>query len=323
MFHNLVFFTFYTRKMKKVTAKSKKGCIFAENYLSMRFRLCIIMLAMLLSFAVNAQRKRAFLVGISHYDTALTGYQWNNINGVEDINLLCPSLRNQGFSFTTLLDEEATFDNIISQITEFTNKTRKGDIVYLHFSTHGQPIEDLNNDEEDGWDESIVPIDAYKIYKKGIYEGQKHLTDDLLSKYIKKLREKIGPPGFLYVVIDACHAGTSSRANDKTIRGTHVGFTYNNEVFKPSTSKKSHYRIESSAKLANVLLIEACRPDQVNTEIKVDGKRFGPLSYNIAHSLSGFTLTTNSSDFVESIKRSLMKTGRWPNNQNLVTETSY
>ena len=197
------------------------------------------------------------------------------------------------------------------------------DIVYIHFSTHGQPVEDLNGDEEDGWDESIVPIDAYKIYKKGAYEGQKHLTDDLLNKYIKRLREKIGPTGFLYVIIDACHAGTSSRANDETIRGTHVGFTYNNKVFKPSTAKKSHYKIETSTKLSNVLFIEACRPDQVNTEIKVDGKRFGPLSYNIAQTLSGYTLTTNANEFVESIKRSLMTTGRWPNNQNLVTETSY
>ena len=62
---------------------------------------------MLLSTAVNAQRKRAFLVGISHYDTALTGYQWNNINGVEDINLLNPALKNQGFTTTVLLDEQA------------------------------------------------------------------------------------------------------------------------------------------------------------------------------------------------------------------------
>ena len=278
---------------------------------------------MLLSTAVNAQRKRAFLVGISHYDTALTGYQWNNINGVEDINLLNPALKNQGFTTTVLLDEQATFDNIVNQITQFTNKTKKGDVVYLHFSTHGQPIEDLNSDEEDGWDESIVPIDAYKIYKKGVYEGQKHLTDDLLNKYVKKLREKIGSNGFLYVVIDACHAGTSSRANDETVRGTHVGFTHNNKVFKPSTTKKSHYRIEASARQSNVLFIEACRPDQVNTEIKVDGKRFGPLSYNIAQTLSSLRLTTNAREFVESLKHSLMTTGRWPNNQNLVTETSY
>lgn len=278
---------------------------------------------MLLSTAVTAQRKRAFLVGISHYDTALTGYQWNNINGVEDVNLLSPVLKNQGFTTTVLLDEQATFDNIVNQLTQFTNKTKKGDVVYLHFSTHGQPIEDLNGDEEDGWDESIVPIDAYKIYKKGSYEGQKHITDDSLNKYVKKLRDKIGPTGFLYVVIDACHAGTASRANDETIRGTHVGFTFNNKVFKPSTNKKSHYRIEPSPKLSNVLFIEACRPDQVNTEIKIDGKRFGPLSYNIAQALSGFTLTTNANGFVESIKRSLMNTGQWPNNQNIVMETSF
>lgn len=289
----------------------------------MRFRLCIIWVVILLASAVNAQRKRAFLVGISHYDTALTGYQWNNINGVEDVNLLSPTLKKQGFTATSLLNEQATYDNIVSQIAQFTNKTKKGDIVYIHFSTHGQPIEDLNGDEEDGWDEAIVPIDAYKIYKKGIYEGKKHLTDDLLNKYIKKLREKIGPTGFLYIVIDACHAGTSSRANDGTTRGTHVGFTYNNKVFKPSTSKKSHYRIEASTRQCNVLFLEACRPDQTNTEIKVDGKRFGPLSYNIAQALSGLSLTTNANKFVEDIKRSIQKTGRWPNNQNLVTETSY
>ena len=291
--------------------------------LCMRFRLCLMLVAILLSSAAVAQRKRAFLVGISHYDTALTGYQWNNINGVEDINLLNPVLQKQGFSITTLSDRQATFDNIVRQITQLTNKTKKGDVVYLHFSAHGQPVEDLNGDEEDGWDESIVPIDAYKIYKKGVYEGQKHLTDDLLNKYIKKLREKIGPTGFLYVVIDACHAGTSSRANDETIRGTHVGFTHNNKVFKPSTSKKSHYHIEASAKMSNVLFIEACRPDQVNTEIKVDGKRYGPLSYNIAQVLSGFTLTNNANKFVENIKRSLITNRQWPNNQNLVTETSY
>ncbi len=289
----------------------------------MRFRLFLFLVALLLSSTANAQRKRAFLVGISHYDTALTGYQWNNINGVEDINLLSPILKNQGFVITTLLDDQATFDNIVSQIAKFTNKTKKGDIVYLHFSAHGQPVEDLNGDEEDGWDESIVPIDAYKIYKKGFYEGQKHLTDDLLNKYVKKLREKIGPLGFLYVVIDACHAGTASRANDETIRGTHVGFTYNNKVFKPSMNKKSHYRIDASVKQSNVLFIEACRPDQVNTEIKVDGKRFGPLSYNIAQTLSSFTLSTNANEFIYNIKHTVIKTGRWPNNQNLVTETSY
>ena len=290
---------------------------------NMRFRFSLILIVTLLSSVAFAQRKRAFLVGISHYDTALTGYQWNNINGVEDINLLKPILRKQGFTNTILLDKQATFDSIISQITHFTNKTKKGDIIYLHFSTHGQPVEDTDNDEEDGWDESIIPIDAYKLYKKGIYEGNKHLTDDLLNKFIKRLREKIGPKGFLYVVIDACHAGTSSRANETTIRGTHVGFTSKNKVFKPSKNKNSHYKIEASSKLSHVIFLEACRPDQVNTEIKVNKKHYGPLSYNIAQTLTRYELSANGKEFAKKVKQTLTNTHNWPNNQNLVIETSY
>jgi len=286
-------------------------------------KLLIISLLCLVSLVASAQRKRAFMVGISHYDTALTGYQWNNINGVEDVNLLSPILKKQGFTLTTLLDEQATYDNITNQLSRFAEKTKKGDIVYLHFSAHGQPVEDMNGDEEDGWDEAIVPIDAYKLYKKGVYEGKKHLLDDQLNKYVQKIREKIGPTGFLYVVIDACHAGTSSRANDETVRGTKVGFTYNNKVFKPSVQKKSHYKIEASSKMSHVLYLEACRPDQINTEIKVDGKRYGPLSYNIAKALQVKAISTNANDFLSSVKASIINGGFWPNNQNLVTETSF
>lgn len=288
-----------------------------------RERLYIIIAIVMLVIPVSAQRKRAFMVGISHYDTALTGYQWNNINGVEDVNLLSPILKKQGFYLTTLLDEQATYDNITRQLNIFVNKTKKGDIVYLHFSSHGQPVEDISGDEEDGWDEAIVPIDAYKLYKKGIYEGKKHLTDDQLNKNIKKLREKIGPSGFLYVIIDACHAGTSSRTNDDTVRGTKIGFTANNKVFKPSISKKSHYEVEASTKLANVLFVEACRADQVNTEIKVGNKSYGPLSYNIAQTLNQKPLSVNANEFLTNLKASIVNGGHWPNNQNMVTETSY
>ena len=70
------------------------------------------------------------------------------------------------------------------------------------------------------------------------------------------------------------------------------------------------------------MFLEACRSDQINTEIKVDGNRYGPLSYNIAQTLSGCSLSTNAHEFVEKVKRSIIETRKWPNNQNLVTETS-
>lgn len=286
-------------------------------------KLLIILGLFCLASTGNAQRKRAFMVGISHYDIDLTGYQWNNINGVEDINLLSPILKKQGFYLSTILDEEATYSNITSRLVHFIAGTRKGDIVYLHFSTHGQPVEDLDGDEKDGWDEAIVPVDAYKLYKKGLYEGKKHLLDDQLNKHVQKLREKIGHKGILYVVIDACHAGTSSRANDETVRGTNVGFTYNNKVFKPTKDKKLSYQTEASSKMANVLYLEACRSDQVNREITVGDKRYGPLSYHIAQALSTQPLSLNAEEFLNNLKTTILNIGRWPNNQNMVTEKSY
>jgi len=58
-------------------------------------------------------------------------------------------------------------------------------------------------------------------------------------------------------------------------------------------------------------------------EIKVGDKRYGPLSYNIAQALTVKPLSLNADDFLGGIKASILKNGRWPNNQNMVTEKSY
>ncbi len=288
----------------------------------MRFKYLIASLMLCFSLSAFSQQKRAFLVGISHYDTALTGYQWNNINGVNDVELLSPILLKQGFQIVELLDEEATHEAITKQLSLFVKKSKVGDIVYLHFSTHGQPVEDLDGDETDGWDEAIVPIDAYKQYRKGLYEGECHLLDDQLNTYIKQLRSKLGAKGFLYVTIDACHAGTSSRGNDDIIRGTRVGFTSGDKVFKPNKDKRSHYRLQHSDKLSDVVFIEACRADQVNTEIKIEGKRYGALSYHLAKTIQKESFSKHPSNFLNVLQAEILQQGRWPNNQNLVIESS-
>lgn len=288
----------------------------------MRLRLLILNLLALALLPAFSQRKRAFMVGVSHYDTALTGYQWNNINGTNDISLLSPILQKQGFQTTSLTDVAATYETITKQLQQFIQKSKAGDIIYLHFSTHGQPVEDISGDETDGWDEAIVPIDAYKQYRKGVYEGERHLLDDQLNTYLQKLRSKLGPQGMVYVVIDACHAGTASRGNDDIIRGTHVGFTPHNKIFKPSKDQRSHFPLVHKNKLADIVFLEACRADQLNTEIKVEGQRYGALSYHLAQTLQSVTLSTQPDTFTEKLQQTIVQQGRWPNNQNLVIETS-
>lgn len=288
----------------------------------MRHRLLITSLFVFAFLPAFSQRKRAFLVGVSHYDTALTGYQWNDINGVNDIGFLAPTLRKQGFKTASLLDEQATYDAITKQLQQFIKKSKAGDIIYLHFSTHGQPIEDKNGDEADGWDEAIIPIDAFKLYRKGSYEGERHLIDDQLNSYVTELRKKVGHKGVVYVVVDACHAGTASRANDDAVRGTHVGFSPNRKVFKPNKDKRSHFSISHDERLADVTFFEACRADQLNMEIKVNGIRYGALSYHLAQAMRNTSITKQPQEIINSLQREIAHQGKWPNNQNLVIETS-
>jgi len=269
--------------------------------------------------------KRAFMVGISVY-RAHGRDSWGNIHGAEDVAMLKPVLAQQGFDITTLVDEEATYSNIKKSLNQFINNTRTGDIVYLHFSTHGQPVEDglngLGKDEADGWDESIVPIDAASRYGHNGYQGDKHLTDDELTVYFERLRNQIGPTGVLYVAMDACHAGGASRGIElNTVRGTNEGLSRSGAIFDPrSGDTAKHYNLKADKQLAPTLFLEACTARQRNSEIRINGKECGSLSYNIKCALEKRPLSKDTSCFKNDVIESTQQAGHWPNRQSLVIE---
>lgn len=287
-----------------------------------------LILAFVLAFPFlgNAQRKRAFMVGISNYHS--NGYKvWNNIHGAEDVALLKPELEKKGFKMQMLTNEQATYQGILHTLDNFIAASNKGDVIYMHFSCHGQPVEDglngMAKDEKDGWDESIVPIDAGNEYNS-IYKGEKHITDDELNGYISKLRMKIGPKGMLYVVLDACHIGEASRIGLETVRGSSEALTSNpNCEYKPSKSNIKHYSLEKVEGMAPALFVEACMSYQRNTEIRIDGKEYGALSYNIYQALKGMNSldSTTKEQFKGNIYASIKEKGRWPRNpQDIVME---
>lgn len=242
----------------------------------------------------NAQRKRALMVGISNYHSY--GYKiWPNIHGAEDVALLTPELQQKGFKVQTLANERATCQGILSALDRFTAATKQGDVVYLHFSCHGQPVEDglksgyPTSDEADRWDESIVPIDAGKTFDVNGYKGEKHITDDELAVYVMQLRQRLGPQGVLFVVIDACHAGNMERDDFETIRGTNEGLARNPHLkYNPANMTERSKPVQSPL-LAPVLFIEACESNQRNQEIKYERKDYGALSFNIWQMLSKST----------------------------------
>lgn len=282
----------------------------------------IILLNFLVTSNSYAQNKYALLVGISDYHCIDKNNEWSDINGVNDVALLSPELQKQGYIVQKITNCNATFNKIVKSIKDLAIKCKKGDYVYIHFSCHGQPFEDQNGDEDDGWDESIVPVDAGMIYEKGVYEGEKHIIDDDLLVMMNKIRSKVGNTGVIYVVLDACHAGTSFRGDDEdVVRGTNYGFSVEGKRYRPTRiEKKNHYQMESTPGYAPIIYLEACRPYQKNVEIVEKGVNYGGLSYYISRVLSNHIL---DKDYKWIYKvDSLMKNDIRLSNQNMVIEIS-
>lgn len=287
-------------------------------------RILIILISTLIILPMAfAGQKRALLVGVSKYKM-----HWAPIHGSEDVALLAPELKKQGFKVTTLTNEQATHDGIINALNTLKKQIKKGDIVYIHFSTHGQPVEDYSGDEKDKWDEAIVPYDAGSHYSKA-YNGDKHIIDDVINKYVSEIRTKLGPKGALYVVMDACHAGSLSMGGLETIRGiddrgSNEGLSRSNKKFIIKNAEDIRgYKLTKRPELAPTVFFEACTAKEHNNEISVRGKEYGSLSYMIYLTLMNSKIGTTPAAFENAVTRTKTNSKLWPKSQHLVIEKSY
>ena len=294
-------------------------------------RTIIKILILIVTFATPSielwgRNKLAVLVGISDYgNPRKDSDKWRNIHGAEDVALLVPLLEKKGFKVTTLTNNKATHANIIKVLGDITRICHAGDIVYLHFSMHGQPFEDINGDEADGWDEALVPVDAQKKYVKGVYEGQNHLIDDFLGKIFNKIRNNLGNNGYLYVTIDACHSGTECRGDEDFVRGTKKGFSQSGKVYNPDRSRetKDYFKISSKDNQSPIVILEACQSYQANKEIRIGTKWYGSLSYYISKAIARHSIDTKgvASNWIQYVKTSMANDKRL-RRQNMVIEFS-
>lgn len=275
--------------------------------------------------SVHAEIKRALLVGISDYGNAMEDpNKWANISGANDVLLLSPLFSEQGYTVTSLVDSQATHAGITKALSELAKESKKGDLVYIHFSMHGQPFEDLNGDEDDGWDEALIPVDAQMLYSEGVYDGKNHLLDDELEVYFNDSRSKIGSEGHLYVILDACHSGTASRGDDDHIRGTREGFTRSGKDYTPDRTQETndYFTVASTKGQSPITFIEACRSYQVNREVRdvETNTWYGSLSFYIAQSMKD-NKAVGSDEWIEAIKTG-MANNRRLRKQNVVIEKS-
>lgn len=229
-----------------------------------------ITLILTLLFAIHAEArdKRALIIGIGKQEDT----SWSTIHGDRDVAIISDMLSKSGFSdITTLKNEKATKAAIVSGIKDITSRCKTGDVVYIHFSGHGQRMTDLDGDEtNDGYDEAWIPYDAYRQYCAKDH-GEKHLSDDELSELLTAMRNKVGEEGNIVVVVDACHSGDSTRGSDDEdtvyVRGVRDTFEIPCKAKGTAQPHKEQW-----------LTLSACKDYQLNQEHR---NGYGKLSYAV------------------------------------------
>lgn len=231
--------------------------------------------------SLQAQTRRALVIGLGEQEDK----NWTKINGDKDVPYVIEMLERSGYrDIVTLVNRRATKAGIVSAFSVMAGKCQKGDVVYVHFSGHGQLVTDINGDEEDTWDESWIPYDAYLKYGEQD-KGEKHLIDDEINRLLSDISDKIGANGRLLVVVDACHSGDSSRGEDigETVRGVKDEFVI--PIIKRGNAVKL---------VEDWLILSACKDYQLNQEMK--NPQVGKLTYAL------YVTTSNGDITMENIK---------------------
>lgn len=291
-------------------------------------------MGLVLGYVCTFAKNTALLIGIGNYNPATTG--WSTIHGNNDVTLLEKKLKAKGFSVSHLIDKKATKNNIKTALSRLVASTIAGDMVYLHFSGHGQLIADMNNDEQEELDQSFVCYDAcfspkYKVAGNG-YRGQNHFIDDELFPYLNDLKKKVGKNGNVIVVFDTCYSGGADRGEQadepdpesevewvKTTRGTDDEFQVNKsaEAYLRSIKKPGNYTTGGG----KIMIISACESDMKNYECKErhSGRKYGSLSYCIGKMLDRNIPMTQWSVYFSTQKYKTLRIFR--PSQNPVVET--
>lgn len=89
-----------------------------------------------------------------------------------------------------------TKKNILESLKWLVEGCQAGDSLVFYFSGHGVQQPDSNDDEMDGMDECICPVD---FIQEGII-----LDNDINNTLVRPLKQGVT----LHAIVDACHSGT-------------------------------------------------------------------------------------------------------------------
>jgi hypothetical protein len=172
----------------------------------------------LLAQGAEARTNYAVLVGVTHYPNVqgadLIGPR-NDALLVRDYLTTSAPVPFEPQNVTVLAEDieggagSPTHAAITGALAKVAAEAQPGDFVYIQLSGHGmqQPAVDPAS-EPDGMDEVFLPADIgqWTDPKKGVPSA---FTDNEIGETLDAIRAK---GAFVWIIIDACHSGTATRA---------------------------------------------------------------------------------------------------------------
>jgi Caspase domain len=158
-----------------------------------------------MSSDTDNRQKWALLIGINSYPNfAPRGQLTGCINDVEAMRrTLIDSFNFPESQVESLTDEQATREGILGAMKDLVQRVGPDDIVVVHYSGHGSQMTDVEGDEPDGLDETIVPHDSGRAPHEN-----RDIKDDEIYLWLKDLTAKTSN---VTLIFDCCHSGTIVR----------------------------------------------------------------------------------------------------------------
>lgn len=150
-------------------------------------------------------RRHALVIGIDNYPGF--GPESQLAGAVRDARTMAEVLiGHHGFvpeNVHRCLATDATRQGILDALAGLKSRAGSDDQVLLFFSGHGSQMTDREDDEGDGLDETLVPIDSGRTE-----DENRDITDDEINHWAAGLLE-VTP--HLTLIFDCCHAATLQR----------------------------------------------------------------------------------------------------------------
>ena len=257
-----------------------------------------IILFFFFSFFISSvgAEKHALIIAIGDYPISYNGYRpagsWRDLSSNNDVEIIKKVLLDQKFidkNIRIIEDKQATKEGIVNELTALRKRVKAGDVVMVHYSGHGQQIWDaeIDSDENDGYDEALVPYDAFPLFEEGRYQGESHLRDDEFGELLNGIRKKINKSGQLFVLLDCCHSATASRGEigDEVVRGG-VGplqpAEYTPTGYEKNVGSGMVQDEKEKKNLAPMILVSGAKAEEQNFEYR----GYGSLSFAFCRAMN-------------------------------------